>query len=1690
MKEQKHLRCKLISRVSFILLFILLTALFDVAMAQGDNITLELVGQVGGPTQAVAVQGNYAYVGVGLRLEVLDVSDPTTPTVVGTTEPFPNFVEDVAVSGTVAYVAAGGAGMYMLNISDPANPSVTGIYDTPGYAEGVAVDGRYAYVADGPYGLRIVDISDPMHPTEITFAYPLNYVFDIAVDGQYVYLAAAGAGLLVVNISNPTRPIEIGTYDTPGYAYGVTVAENVVYIADGWEGLRVVNVSDPAHPVEVGAYDTPGWAFGVDVVGSIAYVADAFGGLQVLDVTNPTHPAELGGFEVSGGHAGSVVIADSTAFVADRNWGLWIVDVSNPVAPIQLGFYSPLGYARDVVVTGNYAYVAAGTYGLKVVEVSDPPHPVQVGIYDTQGYAISVEVAGNYAYVATTGSGVEALHVVDISNPAQPIRTGLFQGTMGQPRDMAFAEGIVYMADEFGLRLISVDDPIHPTQLGFIELGWVYGEPPPTPMSVAIGVAVSGNLAYVAVDHAGLKIVDVSDPSDPKLIGVTPHFAQDFAQEVAVAGGYAYVTSGKGLRVVNVSDPTHPAIVGSYDTPGEATGIVVLGDTAYVADGGGGLQVVNVSDPPNPIIAGSYNTPGNAHKVAIVGNHAYVADGYGGMLILEITSNSGVDSNLLSVRLAIPEQSSRNINRFPAQFSSPLRVTQIKSVNRVITEQGDSSVGYQLGKYHNETYPVHPPHSGGLAFYSSSSGRTLTVTSAADSGPGTLRWCLENAVNGDNITFDPAVFPPTNPVIIALASELPWLTQGNITIDAGNAGVILDGSGTPESTGGLTITSDGNVIRGLQILDFPWSGIIIQGGQNNTVGGDRTVGTGPMGQGNLISGSQDANVVISGTGSDYNVITGNLIGTDPTGTFALRSTLLVEEEPTGVGVYAQSGAQHNVIGPGNVINCNNFGVQLYGEGTEDNIIIGNLIGTDISGTVAIGNFGSGIALSDGAEQNRVGGKTADERNIISGNEGSGIDVGDSRDNVIVGNFIGLDATGMHAMSNQGDGIMIRASDNRVGGKDAGERNIISGNGRYGVDIGFTGNEIIGNYIGTDASGTADLGNIGHGVGIELGAYNNLVDRNLISGNGREGVLIHDWGSSYNTVIGNLIGTDVSGTLPIPNCGGVGIGGGASFNRIGGTTTEERNIISGNCIGLGIGRAGPGNLVMGNFIGTDISGTSALGNVGDGVSLGCNHKHVFIERNVISGNGGDGIHLPGSGIDYNWVASNYIGTDASGTVAVGNKGDGISIYNGEHNIMQNNTIAYNKEAGVRVGSSAYNTLHRNSIHSHAGTGISISSSSNNTLYHNNFINNTIQAYDDGYTNSWDGGPVEGGNYWSDHVCEGNPSNGSQPYNISGGSNVDLYPFQDPNGWNKPPIANFTYSPENPTDLDKIQFNDTSTDLDGTIVSWYWGFGDENTSTEQNPVYRYADDGIYNVTLTVTDDDSATDTTSKEITVSNVAPTANFVFSPEYPVVNQTVIFDASNSTDQDGYILNYKWDFGDGNITSTTEETITHSYSSVRNYMVNLTVMDDDGATNSTNKTIRVYPLIGTFDTGKGTYPSIMGTHNGTIIPNQTITVSKLYTYPCSGTGGHSEHIRIYNTSGTLSEGHWNGYACDYHNITLTPSITLLKDHEYNYTIITGSYPQIHHTDRLEIDDGVITCTEFIDANGHSYNNWIPAIKLF
>ena len=331
-----------------------------------------------------------------------------------------------------------------------------------------------------------------------------------------------------------------------------------------------------------------------------------------------------------------------------------------------------------------------------------------------------------------------------------------------------------------------------------------------------------------------------------------------------------------------------------------------------------------------------------------------------------------------------------------------------------------------------------------------------------------------------------------------------------------------------------------------------------------------------------------------------------------------------------------------------------------------NVIEGNYIGTNATGTAALGNLRFGIDIYD-SWNNTIGGTTAAARNIVSGNGFSGTGhsgirlSNDPHGNQLRGNYIGTDVNGNLDLGNRLNGVYLYTGvNNVVGGTLAGARNIISGNDLPGVALSYTGPEgnlVQGNYIGTNAAGNAALANNegliigGFNVGGDCNgcpntAINNTVGgttvaaRNVISGNFSHGVEVINLGSTGNLIQGNYIGTNAAGTAALKNThSGVFITR-APDNTIGGTTSSASNVISGNQVyGVGIGipktdpvsgitiTGGTGVKVLRNFIGTDLSATLAIGNGSCGVFVDADSVTNTIEGNVIAHNGNNGVCIP-------------------------------------------------------------------------------------------------------------------------------------------------------------------------------------------------------------------------------------------------------------------------------------------------------------------------------------------------------------------------------------------------------------------------------------------------------------------------------
>jgi hypothetical protein len=464
--------------------------------------------------------------------------------------------------------------------------------------------------------------------------------------------------------------------------------------------------------------------------------------------------------------------------------------------------------------------------------------------------------------------------------------------------------------------------------------------------------------------------------------------------------------------------------------------------------------------------------------------------------------------------------------------------------------------------------------------------------------------------------------------------------QGASNLVSGNKG---DGVAL---TGGSGHVVQGNFIgtnaAGTSALPNTW-GVRILGGSNQIGGTGLT-------SGNLISGNRLGGIEIT---TDNNRVQGNFIGTDVAGTFDVANG--------GHGVLVSNSSDNQIGGAGsagNLISGNKEnGVDILG---DRNLVLGNLIGTNASGTAALPNF-VGLIVESGTA-NVVGGTSPAERNVISGNTFYGVFLFPNASNSVVhGNFIGTDVTGSAAIGND-TGVMAGGTRSVIGGSTPGAGNLLSGNATAGVIVVGADIRVEGNRIGTDVTGTAALRNT-IGVFVAAGAGTTLVGGttpgagNLISGNGA-GLRVGN-----NAVIqGNKIGTDITGTGAIGNGGGMLLEG--TNNLVGGTTPGAGNLISGN-FGEGIQITNRFDRIQGNLIGTDITGTVALPNR-DGIFVKFTSDSTIggIEpgaRNVISGNRDNGVHLLLSFSNSNTrVLGNYIGTDATGSAALGNGRYGVYV----------------------------------------------------------------------------------------------------------------------------------------------------------------------------------------------------------------------------------------------------------------------------------------------------------------------------------------------------------------------------------------------------------------------------------------------
>ena len=388
-------------------------------------------------------------------------------------------------------------------------------------------------------------------------------------------------------------------------------------------------------------------------------------------------------------------------------------------------------------------------------------------------------------------------------------------------------------------------------------------------------------------------------------------------------------------------------------------------------------------------------------------------------------------------------------------------------------------------------------------------------------------------------------FASTNPGVVATQQPKPpyfpryQFRMGNLTLSPGDRAALkfLYGSPAVPLTNIVTTTADsgpGSLRAAMYyVTDHPGSVVVFNipptdPGHSNGVYNIHLTGHLPVlaANGMVIDGLTQPGF----TGKPLMVVDGSQIIPE---TFTSNSGLLI---------YSASNQVKNISFHGFSWN----GLTLEYADATNNTVAGCWLGLDSTGTNAAPNAFQGILVASGASRNTFGGTNPDGsgRNVISGNTEYGIYLTNTAGNVILGNYLGVNATGTAALANQKSGVaLFGGTQNVIGGTVTGAGNVLSGNGEYGIDIRnpvATWNFVQGNLIGLDAAGTNSISNALGGVHLDSGATNNTIGgtvagaRNVISGNTTAGVFFNGAGTSGNLVEGNYVGTDITGTNAIPN----------------------------------------------------------------------------------------------------------------------------------------------------------------------------------------------------------------------------------------------------------------------------------------------------------------------------------------------------------------------------------------------------------------------------------------------------------------------------------------------------------------------------------------------------------------------------
>ena len=562
-------------------------------------------------------------------------------------------------------------------------------------------------------------------PTESTFQNALEYVDQyggstnsVAVKGSYAYMGQ-GPRLVVLDVSNPRLPVFVNESELlPGLVMGVAVEGDYAYVTTMFSGLNIFDISLGNRPILVSEVKPDRGGCGpLTLHDGIAYIACNTSGLFIVDVKDPLSPKVLS-HDVFQDNGLSIAYHNDYVYFLSHLGDIKIYDLSDPTNPQQVGYFDMETIqsvtkvnAEAIDICQGDLCMAVGNHGFVILDLTDPINPtIKADI--TVFWPSGVISQGQYAYLVDNSEGVR---VFDISNPSQPQQVGLmptstsvggfeFSSQELTERSLEIADNILYIPDHaYGLTTVDISNPSQPVRIG------QYMTPVP---DMIFSIKAIGNYVYTANRRAGFRVVDVSDPENMREI-----FYDDARKDLSpyvpsgliVMGNYAYISDGNyPLHVYEISKPDQPIEVGGVNSDRGSDGaddMVISGNFAYLAGRGGndaiypgaGIWVIDISDPTAPAPVQFVDLPNSHWNLAIHSTVLFALDG----------TQDYQEPDVLSLRIidiSNPLQSTL-IQSIPIPELKPLSLTDIQ-VNGDWLYLGMGMDGMKLFDIQNPSNPI------------------------------------------------------------------------------------------------------------------------------------------------------------------------------------------------------------------------------------------------------------------------------------------------------------------------------------------------------------------------------------------------------------------------------------------------------------------------------------------------------------------------------------------------------------------------------------------------------------------------------------------------------------------------------------------------------------------------------------------------------------------------------------------------------------------------------------------------------------------------------------------------------------------------------------------------------------------------------------------------------------------------